>query len=429
MQRAGFRRSAAQVLRSHPRWMVTVTLTCAFVTMGTAALAIDDDHGPIVFATSRDREGKMQLLLDRWNTAHPSEKVTIFDLSMSSDEQRAVITHMLQVGDNRVDVIDADIVWIAQFASREWLEPLEESRFAGDKILAKPTATARYRGRLYGAPYTTDAGMLFYRTDLVAHPPKNWAELKYLCDTVAVVAAIPCYAGQFAEYEGLTVNLFELIGPTDTPDLATVFQSRRARAALNFVLDGFQHGWISREAQLFKEEDGRRRFQAGKLLFLRNWSYVYERANRDLDTNVANKFEIAPLPGPRESTPSMLGGSDLILSRFSRHKATAKDWIAFMQSEDTQRALLTDLFKMPVLAAIYDNVTLLGRMPYLPTVKQFIEGAIIRPMVPYYNSLTVSIEREIAAAIVGRKRVKDALADLSAELKQAAAGRSLDDFD
>jgi multiple sugar transport system substrate-binding protein len=425
VQLTELRRAAAPVLRPHrkrsPRWTATVMLACALVSMsGVAALTAGDDRGPIVLATNRD--GSMQFLLDRWNDAHPGEKVTTFDLSVSADEQRAAVTHMLQMHDENVDVINADVVWTPEFASRGWLEPLEESRFASDKVLARPADTARYGGRLYGAPYTTNAGMLFYRTDIVAHPPKNWAELRYLCDTVAVVAAIQCYAGQFAEYEGLTVNLFELMGPSDAVDPAAVFQSARAQTALGFVRDGFWYGWIPKEAKFFKEEDGRHLFQTGQLLFLRNWSYVYALANRPgPDTEVAGKFDIAPLPGPHGPTPSVLGGSNLILSRFSRHKATAKDWIAFMQSEDTQRAVLTDLSQMPVLAAIYDDPALRRQMPHLATIKQLIEGAITRPKVPYYNSLTVSIGREVSAALDGEKSVKEALADLSAELKQAAA--------
>jgi multiple sugar transport system substrate-binding protein len=404
---------------------VTIIGACALVWTAAALAQNDEDQrGPIVFATSRNMAGgNLQLLLDRWNATHPKEKVKTFVLPISADEQRVAVTHLLQTHDQNVDVINADVVWISEFAAREWLEPLEESRFANAEILAGPADTARYGGHLYGAPYTTDVGMLFYRTDLVAHPPTNWSELRYLCETVATIAAIPCYAGQFAEYEGLTVNVFELIGPRRTDDLAATFQSSQAKAAIGFLVDGFHYGWIPKEAILFREEDGRHQFEAGELLFLRDWSYVYSRANNraDPETKVAGKFDIAPIPGPRGPTPSILGGSDLILSRYSRHKATAKDWMAFMQSEDTQRAVLTVLSQMPVRAAIYTDPALEQRMPYLPTIKRLIGNAITRPKVRYYNSLTVSIGREVTAALDGEKGVDEALANLTAEVKQAAA--------
>ena len=70
--------------------------------------------------------------------------------------------------------------------------------------------SGNYNGTQYAAPQSSDGGMLYYRTDLVKTPPKSWDEMMGMC-SIATKNKIDCYAGQFAKYEGLTVNASEAI--------------------------------------------------------------------------------------------------------------------------------------------------------------------------------------------------------------------------
>ena len=49
--------------------------------------------------------------------------------------------------------------------------------------------SAKYKGNLYGVPYASDGGLLYYRTDLlqaagIAAPPKTWQELISDCEKI-----------------------------------------------------------------------------------------------------------------------------------------------------------------------------------------------------------------------------------------------------
>jgi multiple sugar transport system substrate-binding protein len=386
-------------------------------------------RGPITLAGGKDVTGKLHLLLDKWNQNHPNEKVALLELPESADEQRNSIVQNFQAKSSRYDVIKTDVVWTAEFAARGWVEPLEEGRFATDRILRTAADTAKYEGKLYAAPYTTNAGMLYYRSDLVRTPPATWAELVRLCNTVAKQNSLPCYAGQFAQYEGLTVNVSEAVNSAggsfvEDGGKKVIVDSPQAREGLQFLVDGFAQGWIPKEAITYKEEESRRAFQQGRLLFLRNWSYVYNLANTDgPDSRIAGKFKAALLPGPKEAGSSTLGGFNLALSRFSAHKATAKDWMEFMQSEATQRFLLTDLSQSPVAASVYDDPQLQARIPYLATLKESILRARKRPQTANYNATTIAIQRHAYPALQGRKSVGQAITDMAEELKQAASRR------
>ena len=48
-----------------------------------------------------------------------------------------------------------------------------------------------------------------------------------------------------------------------------------AKAGLDFLVNGFKDGYIPKEAITYKEEEGRRAFQEGRLIFHRQWPYQY----------------------------------------------------------------------------------------------------------------------------------------------------------
>jgi multiple sugar transport system substrate-binding protein len=384
----------------------------------------DSSRGPITYATGKDTTGKLQTLLDRWNAAHPDEKVTLIELPESADDQRGAMVQNFQARSSRFDVVAADVVWTAEFAARGWIEPLD-GKIDTSSLLPATVETAKYNGKLYAAPYNSNGGLLYYRKDLVPTPPTTWSELIKDCD-IAKQHHIGCYAGQFAQYEGLTVNVSEAINSAGGEIVTNggkdvAVDSDKAKQGLQFLVDGFKQGYIPREAITYKEEESRRAFQQGKLLFLRNWPYVYNLAKAPgKDSVVQDKFAVAPLPGPDGLGASTLGGYDLALSTYSKHKATAIDFMRFMESPDIQRAVLVDLGMAPVASAIYDDATLQAQVPYLATLKQSILKAKPRPSTPVYNEVTLAIEKNAYEALQGKKSVDDALKDMAADLQRAA---------
>lgn len=385
----------------------------------------DNGRGPITFATGKDTTGKLQGLLDEWNKAHPSEKVTLVELSENADDQRNAMVQNFQAKSSRFDVVNSDVVWTAEFAARGWIRPLN-GQIDTSALLPATVATATYNGKLYAAPFTSDGGMLYYRKDLVSRPPRTWSALTVDCQ-VAKQHNMGCYAGQFAQYEGLTVNVSEAIDSAGGSIVKNsgkdvTVDSPQAKVGLNFLVNGFKQGYIPSEAITYQEEDARRAFQQGHLLFMRNWPYVYNLAQAPgKDSVVQGKFAVAPLPGPDGPGSSTLGGHNLALSSYSKHQKTAIDWMKFMESSKIQREVLLKLSNAPVVAALYDDPQLQQQVPYLATLKESILNAKTRPVTPVYNEVTLAIEKNSYAALQGKKSVDDALKDMAADIKRAAA--------
>lgn len=398
---------------------------CGGSTPNSGGGSSNESRGPITFATGKDTTGKLHEILDLWNKSHPKETVKLLELSDNADEQRNAMVQNFQAKSGTYDVVNADVIWTAEFAARGWLAELGND-VSPSGIIPAVMETAKYNGKIYAAPWVTDGGMLYYRTDLVKSPPKTWDELKQDCNTIAKPKGMDCYAGQFKQYEGLTVNVSEAINSAGGDIMKNsgkdvVVDSPEARKGLQFLVDGFKQGWIPKAAITYQEEEGRRSFQQGNLLFLRNWPYVYGLANtKGPDSKIVGKFAVAPLPGPNGPGASTLGGHNLALSAFSKHKATARDWIKFMQTESVQRQIALKLSLAPVLESLYDDPQLVKALPYLPTLKQSILQAKVRPVTPNYNEVTTAIEKESYAALQGTKSVDQAIKDMKSDLEQAA---------
>lgn len=390
-------------------WLVVTTLLVG-CTQGTpgpgtpVTVASLSGIGPITFATGElDTGSYLPALLRQWNAAHPRQQVTLIPLPNEADDQHAQLVANLQTRSSLYDVMSLDVIWTAEFAANGWIVPLNPRLFPLRDFLPPAVATARYAGRLFAVPFTSNAGLLYYRTDILAaahaSPPRTWDQLARLASTLAPKHHMAGYAGQLAPYEGLTVNFAEAVqsagGSILSPDGTTVtLDSARARAGLRFLVDGLRAGWIPRAALRYDEAASARAFVQGKLIFLRNWPYVYGQAAAR-GSAVAGKFSVTALPGS-----AVLGGANLAISAYSRHQRTALAFIKFLTGLPSERRVLVNGSLPPVWTSLYTDRAVIRRFPYLPALKKAILAARPRPQTPSYSQLSLAISSTVHQALM-----------------------------
>ena len=170
-----------------------------------------DGRGPITYVQGKDNNNVVRPVIEKWNAAHPNEKVTFKEQTDQADQQHDDLVQNFQAKNANYDVVSVDVVWTAEFAAKGWLQPLKDKMAMDTSAMLKPTVdAASYKGTLYAIPKDSDGGMLYYRKDLVPTPPKTWDEMMGMC-SIAKENNIGCFAGQYAKYEGLTVNTAEAI--------------------------------------------------------------------------------------------------------------------------------------------------------------------------------------------------------------------------
>ncbi|MGW6456199.1 ABC transporter substrate-binding protein [Streptomyces sp. NPDC055078] len=385
-------------------------------------------RGPLTIATGRDLTGYLRDVLEGWNRTHPGEEARLVELPEAADEVHAQMQDSLRAG-SRFDILNIDVAWTAEFAGRGWIAPVDPRGLPLDRLLPSVIDTATYGGRLYAVPYVTNAGLLFYRKDILdregVRPPRTWNELAEVASSLSRKYRMGGYAGQFLPYEGLTVNVTEAIqsagGSLVEGNGRVTVDSPEALAGLSFLTRGVKEGWIPKESLTYKEEDSRTAFQDGKLLFLRNWPYVHVMASAP-GSRIAGKFGAVPLPGPAGPGTGVLGGSNLAVNSRSRHPASAADLMAYLLSEHVQRRVLTEGALPPVWASLYRDAGLVRRFPYLPVLAESVRTARVRTKHVQYEQMNLAIAAITHSALAGRITPAAALARLERELRAVVSG-------
>ncbi|MDQ0675600.1 MULTISPECIES: ABC transporter substrate-binding protein [Micrococcaceae] len=393
---------------------------------GSDAEANLDGRGPITYVQGKDNNNVVRPFIEKWNAAHPDEKVTFKEQTDKADQQHDDLVQHFQAKQSDYDVVSVDVIWTAEFAAKGWLQPLKD-KMAIDtsKMLKAPVEASTYKGTLYAGPKDSDGGILYYRKDLVPTPPKTWDEMMSMC-SIAKANNIGCYSGQYKQYEGLTVNASEAINSAGGSVLddqgKPSLNTPEAKAGLENLVKAYADGNIPQEAITYQEEESRRAFQSGNLLFHRNWPYIYSLITTEGSSAVKDKFAMAPLPGKDGPGASSLGGHNAAISVYSKNKATALDFIKYIETEENQKFFANQASLAPILTSVYEDKELVAKLPYLSVLQTSIQNAVPRPVTPFYPAVTKAIQENAYAALKGEKPVETALSDMQKSIQSSSAG-------
>lgn len=382
------------------------------------------EHGPITLATSAEPQ-VWAGVVSSWNTLRPNEPVTLVNLPISANQRHAAITERSRANSGEYTVIELDLPWTVEFAAKGWLTELPPSRFPTDAMVPAAVASASWNETLYAYPTSVDAGVLYYRQDLLTaaglEAPTSWPELESACAQVRT-GSMSCLGLSLAKDEPLTVGFAEAVvgagGQLLTSAGEPNVSSSAAVAGLEQLADWVDSGLVPEEALTWSEADAVREFAEGNLVFLRSWataSRVFDSA--DPSTAVVGKTGVTRLAGRLGVAPSVQGGHNLAISAFARNKGTAADFLAYVASEAMQRGLVEAGSQGPVLSALYTDAALVAQHPYLPVLDAALGVAVTRPTSPRYGEVTQTIQEQADAALRGQKTSDQALTELQSRLE------------
>jgi len=299
------------------------------------------------------------------------------------------------------------------------------------EFLSAPIEANRYGGRIYGVPLFVDAGMLYFRKDLLAKyrlaPPRTWPELVDQAKRVLSQERDPYltgYSAQFKQYEGLVCNMMEFIMSNgaalwDEQNLNSALASGPARQAVRFVRDQIIRTISHRGVLAYQEPESLALFTQGKALFHRNWPYAWEVANDPERSKIAGQVGMMPLPSfPGHKSVAALGGWQLGISRFARNPRLAWQFVEYMTGREAQKQIALATGRGPARAALYRDVEVLAKHPHFSARYETFTLAAPRPRTPVYLPLSNIMQRYFSSAI--------AIADSNIDQLAGLASRDMD---
>ena len=394
---------------------------------GRAPVKLTFSHGP-------DESGTFRQQVEEFNRLHAGEiEVRYREMPADTGQYYEQLRTEFQAGGGEIDVISGDVTWPARFAAQGWISDLSDlfAREAREQYLPYTVQANTYEDAVYGVPWFTDAGMLYYRKDLLeesgfSEPPATWDELKEQARTVQRDSGTRHgFVFQGADYEGGVVNGLEyvwtsggdVLDPRD-PDKVVVGSEQALeglRAEQSMVADGVAPEAVSS----YKELESYTVFGDGDAVFMRNWPFAYALSTEPTRSSIRpEQIGVAPLPVTAEGAPtySGLGGWNLFVSAASRDRDAAWTLIQYLSAPEQQRTRALRGSYLPTLEALYRDDEVLETVPILALGREAIQSARPRPSSPSYPEMSLEMSKQFNALLRGVSSPEQVAYTLQTEL-------------
>lgn len=387
----------------------------------------------ISWYVGKDVTDANKTLVQMFNSRQSHIRVNWQEQPPSTSDQHDKYVSILAAKDPSIDVFALDIPFVPEFASAQWLTPLDDSfnkMELGKTFFSGPLRGANYGGHLWAVPWYNNAAVLFYRKDLLdaagIRPPTTYSELVQIATKLRTPEMEAGFTWQGAQYEGGAVNFFEYLwgyGGDFFNDRGEVVVDRApGQRALQFMVDLIGTYKVTPVAvTTWKETESRNVFVQGKAVCERNWIGDYTIANSE-GSKIIGKVGLTPLPAAEgRKGQSVLGTWNLAISRFSRHTREAAEFIRFMTSAEAMKINYQRAGRIPPRQAIFDDADIRKQYPYIDALKPVFEQARPRPVRPDYGQISAeAIQPNLAAALTKQKTVPAALKDMAAAAARIA---------
>jgi trehalose/maltose transport system substrate-binding protein len=380
----------------------------------------------------------------RYLELNPGVDVQIATTGDLVEDRLGYYLQVFEAQSDEIDVLQIDVIWPGDLEehlvdlNQYGADAVADQHF--DAIIENNTVD----GKLLGIPWFTDAGLLYYRTDLLEKygfdgPPATWSELTSMAQTIQDGERSEGnqdfwgFVWQGNAYEGLTCDALEWLdsnnaGTIISPDGVITVNNDAAVETLELAASWV--GSISPNGVTnFAEEDARNMWQAGNAAFMRNWPYAYSLGNAE-DSAIASQFDVSPLPAGEGGSPAAtLGGWQLGVSKYSDDIAGSADLALFLASyeEQKERAIVGSL--NPTIKALYEDEDVLVANPFFGSLFDVFTSATARPSTataPNYSAVSRAFYTSVHSVLTGQEDADTALEILELDL-EALTGFPLGD--
>src|SRR3954449_8559559 len=351
-------------------------------------------------------------------------KVKVVALPTDSDQQRELIVRRLAAKDSSIDVIGMDVNWTAEFAEAGWIVPWEgaNKEDAERGVIPALLAAAKYKGKTWVAPFTTNTQLLWYHKDVVkGPPPKTWDEMIAQAEKIGPPKGKIVVQGR--RYEGLVVWFNSLVASAGGQVLdrqgKVVLGQPAVEAARVMKTVATKTGTASVSNE--KEDTGNDTFMSGDLAFMVNYPFVY--AGVASDKKAVKNLGVARSPSVKKGEPSHVtfGGINLGVSKYSKHKDLAFEAAQCLRGDKNAIVIAQKGGLAPTKQALYSDPGIKKAFPFAKLMEASLSDGVPRPVLPAYSDISLAIQDSLHPP--NQIDPEQAIKDLRDNLEKAKEGK------
>lgn len=383
------------------------------------------------FYNAPDPSGAIQQAVNTCTEASGGKyRIKYNKLPNSADGQRQQLVRRLAARDSSMDILGLDVTWEAEFAEAGWILPWTGSNKAQASrgTLKAPLETATWKKQLYAVPYNSNTQLLWYRSDLVPHPPKTWDEMISMAEQLAKEGKPHLIEIQGAQYEGVVVWFNTLVasagGSILTPDGKSASMGAPAVKALT-IMSRLAHSVAADPSLSVQMEDQNRlAMEGGTAAFELNYPFVYPSMKTDKPKLFKNfKWTQYPRVDANEPSHVTIGGVDLAISKYSKHPDMAFQAALCIRDRDNQKIAATKGGLPPTIADLYNDPSLQADYPFRKDILTALQNASVRPKTPAYQNVSIVISHAVSPQ--SKINPKSTEHQISSQLKDALVSKGL----
>ncbi|WP_405750434.1 sugar ABC transporter substrate-binding protein [Streptomyces sp. NBC_00012] len=398
---------------------VAAALTLGLTACGSSGddVAADKKQTLTVWAMGAEGE-KLADVAKVYEKANPNITVKVTPVGWDVAHQKLVSA---AAAGTLPDVAQMGGSYMGEFAELGVLEPVDTKTFDEKDFFQSGWKQGEVDGQAYGVPWYVDTRVLYYRTDLaekagVTKAPTDWKEMQDLASAYQKKAETKW--GLSIQPSGLdTVQnfysfLYSAGGEIVNDKGEAVIDSPEAVKALKEYGSYFDKGLSNKSVQ--PGYDVVKDFGNGRVPMFFGGPWHVTLLNEG-QPQIKGKWAVANVPADKASA-SMAGGSSLVISKDSEHKAAATEFIKYLTDTKGQADWYERTKDLPANTAAWTSGDLADDTN-LQVFKKQMDTAKASPSLSNWTEITDKVDQAIAKVTQGKASAEDALKTAQSQIE------------
>lgn len=334
------------------------------------------------------------------------------------DDIRDKVSIAASGGAAAADVIEVDWSWVGEMNSAGWLEPIEMSD--EDKADMPTLETFTIDGNVLAVPYANDYRIAYYNKEQfkaagIEKAPTTWDEVYDALKKIkeAGVVDYPFTMPMNADESATTSMMwmaYARSGQVFNED--GTLNKDAVMDALNFEKQVVDEELVDPAVKTSSGMDCYRKLTSGEASFMVGPTKFVGLSNNEEESSVVGQVEAILLPGKDSTSAQTMPLPEAVgVTKFSKHKEAAKEFVKWYTSADTQKKLFAANSSIPtrntVLADLIEDGTIKNAGAMLDQAK-LIKSPFPNGIPSYYAEMTNAIYNNVNKMVLGQQTAEEA---------------------
>lgn len=347
------------------------------------------------------------------------------------DDIRDKVAIAASGGAAAADVIEVDWSWVGEMNSAGWLEEIEMSD--EDKADMPTLETFTIDGKVLAVPYANDYRIAYYNKEHfkaagIEKAPETWDEVYDALKKIkeAGIVEYPYTMPMNADESATTSMMwmaFSRSGQVFNED--GTLNEEAVVDALEFEKKLVDEGYTDPAIKTASGMDCYRKITAGEASFMVGPTKFVGLSNNKEECSVVGQIEAILLPGKEGTSDKTMPLPEAVgVTKFSKNKEAAKEFVKWYTSADTQKDLFEANSSIPtrneVLAELIEDGTIENAGAMLDEAK-LIKSPFPQGIPAYYSEMSNAIYNNINKMVLGEVSAQEAFDAMNKKVTELTA--------